>query len=195
MFSRSPVRAAKLLVPAAAVVAFVSGATAGADERLIDIDRSTITLRVTTGDLPGTATRVLLPLSEGSLGDLAAPHLQMVFEPRRLRILDTGLSQQHREGLHDVLLGPDVLDVSRFSRITFHSLSMERRPSGWIVHGELELRGRFYAVPVHVDEDRGGYRGSFTLRLSDYGIPVNRSSGTFALHDEVVIEFVVTVMP
>jgi polyisoprenoid-binding protein YceI len=126
---------------------------------------------------------------------LAAPHLQMVLEPGRLRILDTGLSRPDREELQDVLLGPDVLDVSRFPRITFHSLAVERRPSGWMVHGELELRGRFYAVPVHVDENRGEYRGSATLRLSDFGMPVNRSNGTFALHDEVVIEFVVIVMP
>jgi polyisoprenoid-binding protein YceI len=118
----------------------------------------------------------------------------MLFDPARLHIQNSGLSKERTDVVKRFLLGPDVLNVSRFSRITFHSLSMERQPAGWLVHGELELRGQFYALPVHVVEEDGRYQGVVRLRLSTFGIPpTGHRAGSVTLDDEVAVDFDIVV--
>jgi polyisoprenoid-binding protein YceI len=168
-----------------------------ADERLINVDRSAVTVRLTTHGLGGTSPEahvVHVPMAEGSVEYAATPHVQMLFDPARLRLQNSGLSKEKSDVVKRFLLGPDVLNVSRFSRITFHSLSMERQPAGWLVHGELELRGQFYALPVHVVEEDGRYQGVVRLRLSTFGIPPpGQRAGIVTLDDEVAVDFDIVV--
>ena len=197
-----PDRSRDSIVPRIVVIAMSAAAVlpevkVDADERLINTTRSSVTVRLTTSSVVGAspeAHAVHVPIAEGSVEYAATPHVQIVLDPARLRMQNSGLSKENSDVLKRFLLGPDVLNVSRFSRITFHSLSMEREPAGWLVHGELELRGQLYALPVHVVEDDGRYQGVVRLRLSTFGIPpTGQRAGIGTLDDEVAVDFDIVV--
>jgi polyisoprenoid-binding protein YceI len=195
--SRCSIVILRIVVIALSAAAVLPEMVVNADERLINVDRSAVTVRLTTHFLGGASPEahvVHVPMAEGSVEYAATPHVQMLFDPARLRIQNSGLSKEKSDVVKRFLLGSDVLNVSRFSRITFHSLSMERQPAGWLVHGELELRGQFYALPVHVVEEDGRYQGVVRLRLSTFGIPpTGQRAGIVTLDDEVAVDFDIVV--
>jgi polyisoprenoid-binding protein YceI len=195
--SRCSIVILRIVVIAVSAAAVLPEMVVNADERLINVDRSAVTVRLTThglGSASPEAHVVHVPMAEGSVEYAATPHVQMLFDPARLRIQNSGLSKEKSDVVKRFLLGPDVLNGSRFSRITFHSLSMERQPAGWLVHGELELRGQFYALPVHVVEEDGRYQGVVRLRLSTFGIPpTGQRAGIVTLDDEVAVDFDIVV--
>jgi polyisoprenoid-binding protein YceI len=93
------------------------------------------------------------------------------------------------------MLGPEVLDVNRFQRISFHSITAERQAAGkWLVRGELELHGRIREISLNAYLEKGRYKGSATVRQSDYGIvPISIAGGTVKVKDEVTIDFDVAI--
>src|SRR5262249_39242036 len=136
------------------------------------------------------------PLAEGSLDDATkVPHVQMVIDARLLRVLDPGRSAKDRQDVQARMLGADVLDVSRFPRITFHSLGMQRvNPRRWVVRGELELHGEIHEMSVNVLTDGNHYKGSATVRQSDFGIVPSRIlAGAVKVMDEVDIDFDIVI--
>ncbi len=170
-----------------------SVARGAAEERLIDTKRSTITVRVFTSAPAGALARdhvIQAPLLEGSL-DAAIPHMQLSIDARRMRVVDPGLSARDRRNVQTRMLGPDVLDVSQFPFISFHSVTIERlETSRWRIHSELGLRGQVHEKVVEVSSENGHYKGSTTVRLSEFGIaPVSIMGGTVTVKDEVAIDF------
>jgi polyisoprenoid-binding protein YceI len=89
------------------------------------------------------------------------------------------------------MLGPDVLDASKFPQIWFNSTEVRPlEPDRWLIHGNLDLHGRVRPVVVKVVRENGRYRGSTTLLQSDFGIsPISIVGGTVKVKDEVTIEF------
>ena len=86
--------------------------------------------------------------------------------------------------------GPDVLDVNRFSWISYHSLSIEPlERGGWLVRGELELHGRIRPLVVNVSRENTRYKGSATVQQSDFGmVPISIAGGTVKVKDEIAID-------
>jgi hypothetical protein len=180
------------------LIAILVGGTAFAArgqeaDRPIDAGRSTITVRVFKDGLFRAFADdhvIQAPLMDGSL-DEAKPHVQIVFDASRLRVLDPSLSEKDRQDVQARMLGADVLDAKRFRWISFHSISMERRePGGWLIHGELELHGNIRPLDVNVVLDKGRYKGSVAVKQSDFGIvPIRIMGGTVRVKDEVRIDF------
>jgi hypothetical protein len=174
------------------------GGAAFAEERLIDIERSTITVRVSTSGPIGPAGGeyvIQVPLLEGSF-DPSIPHMQLSIDARRMRVLESGLSTKERQEVQAWMLGADVLDVDRFPWISFHSVEIHRLNNGaeWLVQGELGLHGRIRATPVSVIPGRNRYKGSTTIRQSDYGIvPVTSAAGMVVVKDEITIDFDIVI--
>jgi hypothetical protein len=165
-----------------------------AEDRAIDTQRSTVTVRVFKSGLFRAFADdhiVQAPLVEGSLDDSATPHVQIVIDARRMRVLDPGLSAKDRQEVQERMLGPEVLDVNRFQWISFHSVAVQRLDAGgWLVRGELDLHGRIHGVLVNVKPERGHYKGSVPVRQSDFGIvPISVAGGTVKVKDEIVIDF------
>jgi len=169
-----------------------------AEDRLIDLQRSAVTVRMFPAGASGTSADehvILVPLAEGSLGDAATPHVQIVIDARRLRVVDAGRSAKDRDEMQARMLGPALLDVDRFPRITFHSLSNQPvGPGAWLVHGELELHGHFRPVTVSVFSESTRYKGSTTVRQSDYGMaPISLLGNAASVKDEVRVDFDIVV--
>jgi hypothetical protein len=182
------------VVIATIVCGLASAAPGSAEDRAIDTQRSTVTVRVFKSGLFRAFADdhiVQAPLVEGSIDDSATPHVQIVIDARRMSVLDPGLSAKDRQEVQARMLGAEVLDVNRFQWISFHSVAVQRLDAGgWLVRGELDLHGRIHGVLVNVKPVRGHYTGSVTVRQSDFGIvPISVAGGTVKVKDEIVIDF------
>lgn len=183
---------ARLIAVGAWLLVYV--ATAGAEMRWIDVERSTVTVYVSASGAPrGAAAAHVIeaPLAEGSVNDTETPHLALVIDVGQLRVIDPGRLADERQQVRARLLGPEGLDAERFSRITYHSLTIDRIEAGvWLVQGELEMHGRF--LPLNVRAVRQGERftGTATVLPTDFGISLMRVWETSALvGHEVRVDF------
>ena len=169
-------------------------ATPGAEMRWIDIERSTVTVYVFASGAPRAAATdhvIEAPLAEGSVNDTDTPHLALVINVDQLRVVDPGRSVDERQQVLAQMLGPAGLDAERFSRITYHSLTIDRIEAGvWLVQGELEMRGRFLPLNVRTVRQGDRFTGTTTVLPTDFGIPPMRVAGASALVDyEVRVDF------
>jgi hypothetical protein len=187
-------RAQTVLLIATLLCVLASAVPGSAEDGVIDTQRSTVTVRVFKAGLFRAFADdhiIQAPLAEGSINDSATPHVQIVIDARRMRVLDPGLSARDRQEVQTRMLGPEVLDVNRFQWISFHSEAIQRLDGGgWLVRGELELHGRIHPVLVNVVPEKTHYKGSVTLRQSDFGIvPISIAGGTVKVKDEVKVDF------
>ena len=168
--------------------------TLGAEIRWIDLERSRVTVHLSVLGAPAVATTghvIEAPLAEGSVDDTDAPHLALVINVDELRVVDSGQSADEHQQVRAQLLGPEGLDAEQFSRITYHSLTIDRIESGvWLVHGELEMRGRFLPLTVRAVRQGDRFTGTTTVLPTGYGIPPMRVAGTSPLvGNEVRVDF------
>lgn len=187
-------RAQNVILIATIICGLAFAEPGSAEERLIDTERSTLTIRVFKSGLFRAFADdhvIQAPLAEGSLGEPAALHLQLVIDARQMRVIDPGLSARDRQEVQTRMLGPEVLDANRFPWISYHSVTMERLDAGgWLVRGELGLHGQFHAVMVNAFPQDSHYKGSVTLRQSDFGIaPISIAGGTVRVKDEIKVDF------
>ena len=160
-------------------------ATPNAEMRWVDIERSKVTIYVpASGASRQTPTGHVLeaPLAEGSLEDTDEPHLALVINVAELRLLNPGRSKVLLQ-----MLGPEGLEAAQFSRITYHSLTINQIEANvWLVQGELGMHGRF--LPLNVTATRQGDRftGTASVFPTDFGIPPMRFTGNPTLVDNHV---------
>ena len=130
------------------------------------------------------------PIAEGSI-DEAAPRVKFVVESRTMKVLDPQLSAEKRQVIQARMVGPEVLDVERFPKITFESTKVDRTGEGqFLVEGRLSLHGVTRPVSVKVRSENGRYLGTCTLKQRDYGIePISIVGGTVKVKDELKIDF------
>jgi len=95
------------------------------------------------------------------------------------------------------MLGPDVLDSTRFQEITFESTHVEPDREGTIkVDGRLSLHGMTKPVSILVHVENGRYTGKFVLKQRDFGItPVSIAGGTVKVKNELEIKFSILTSP
>jgi polyisoprenoid-binding protein YceI len=131
------------------------------------------------------------PIESGevTLSDTAA--VDMRVDARKLRVLDPEVSEDTRAQIQQTMEGPKVLDVGRFPEIYFQSVRVEGKEADhWVVYGNLDLHGQTRPVMVEVIFKDGFYRGSATLRQTEFGMaPVRIAGGTVKVKNEVKVEF------
>lgn len=178
-----------------AILALVAvGLPCDAQPRALDPKRSTVTVRVLKSGLFRAFADdhvIEAPLAEGSLDDSATPTVHIAIDVRGMRVLDPSLSPKDRREVQTRMLGPEVLDGDRFPHIRFHSVAIQRGdPGRWSVQGELEVHGQTHPVTVNVVREQGHYKGSTTLKQSDFGItPISIAGGTVKVKDDIKIDF------
>jgi hypothetical protein len=154
-------------------------ASAAAQTRLIDVETSMVTVHLSPSS-PGAAEHIVqAPIAEGSVDDTDAPHFALVIDVAALRVVDSARSAAERDRIRERFIGPEGLDLSRFSRITYHSLAIDTsQPGVWAIRGELELHGRFLPLDARAVRQEDRFTGSTSLWLTDYGIPPASAPGT-----------------
>jgi len=174
-------------------------AAASSDSRKIDGSHSTVTVRVCkSGFLSafGHNHEIQAPIQSGEVKESDSLSVELQVDAHKLRVLDPEVSEGTRAQIQDTMQGIQVLDVVHFSEIRFQSTAVEPKgPDHWIVHGSLALHGKDRPVAVEVTLKGEHYRGSATLKQTDFGItPVTVAGGTVKVKDEVKIEFEVALM-
>lgn len=175
------------------LVAIVLAGPAAAQVSPIDTASSKLLVHVSkSGVFSGFADNheVEAPISEGTIDEKGA-QVSFSVDSRRMKVLDPQLPADKRRQVQERMLGPDVLDSTRFPKITFESSHAEPDREGKIrVEGRLSLHGVTKPVSVAAQVENGRYIGRCALKQSDYGItPVRIAGGTVKVKDELTIEF------
>lgn len=149
-------------------------AAATSDARKVDGLHSTLTVRVyKSGFLSafGHNHEIQAPIQVGEVKESDRPSVDVSVDARKLRVLDPEVSGDTRAQIEKTMLGTQVLDADHFPEIRFQSTEVE--PKGqdhWIVHGNLALHGKDHPIAVEVILKDERYRGSATLKQTDFGI-------------------------
>jgi polyisoprenoid-binding protein YceI len=182
-----------LLILRLNVVFWILLGSLAAQERSIDTASSKLTVRAfKSGLFSGFADNheVEAPIAEGTV-DETAGHVKFAVESQRMKVLDPQMKPERRAEVQQRMLGPDVLDVTRFPQITFESTRVERSgKDSFVVHGKLTLHGTTQPLAINVRHENGNYLGTCTLKQPQFGIaPISIAGGTVKVKDELKIEF------
>jgi len=176
-----------------------AGISAGANNlcaqsKAIDVSKSSLKIRVfKSGAFSAFAHdhEVEAPIEEGKVDSSAHASVQLRVDSRKMRVLDPDTAADKRAEIQHTMLSDKVLDVEKFPEISYQSTAVTSRgEDGWEVHGTLTLRGKKQPVAVKVSLQGGHYRGTASIKQSDFGIePIRIAGGTIKVKDELKIEF------
>ncbi len=133
---------------------------------------------------------IAAPIAKGAV-DATAHSVELQVEAAALRVVDAHASDKDRSQIQQTMLGPEVLDSSRYPTIVFRSTAADAAGAGvWNVRGNLTLHGTTKPVAVTVRESGGHYTGTARFKQTDFGIkPVSVAGGAVKVKDEVQIQF------
>lgn len=158
----------------------------------IDTQRSTLTIKVFKSGVfsfAGDDHEIRAPIASGSVNEQEQT-VALTVDARKLQVLDPKLSPEKREEVQKKMLSGDVLDPEHFPQIEFLSTTVEKKGDELIVHGSLSLHGTTRPVVVKVTGKAPNYKGSATLKQTEFGMkPVSVGGGTVKVKDEVTVEF------
>jgi polyisoprenoid-binding protein YceI len=174
-------------------------AAAPSDARQVDTAHSTMTVHVyKTGFFSAFAHNheIQAPIQSGEVQKSGSASVELRVDARKLRVLDPEASDSTRAQIQETMLGTQVLDADHFPEIHFQSVGVEPKgPDHWIVHGNLGLHGKNHPITFEVTLKGDRYRGSATLKQTDFGItPVTVAGGTVKVKDEIKAEFDIALM-
>jgi polyisoprenoid-binding protein YceI len=182
----------------AAVVAFICSMGAVAElraaDRPIDVSRSTLTVFVYKSGLFSAFAdnhTIRAPIASGSMSEEMPYHVQLSVRAAELKVLDPDLGESRRAEVQAKMLGPEVLDTSKHSEITFASTRIDAAgPDKWTVTGNLTIRGQMRVVTFPAIRKDRTYRGDVLVKQKDFGIePIKVAGGTVKVKDELKIQF------
>ena len=169
--------------------------------RPIDKDRSTLTVRVMKSGLFSAFAHnheISAPLTGGTIVTENAGktgNVSLTVDARQLTVLDPEASASTRADIQKTMHSAKVLDSENFKEIKFVSTAVKPSSGGrYAVTGDLTLHGQTHSVQVDVVFSDGHYRGSATVKQTDFGItPISIGGGSIKVKDEVKIEFDIVV--
>jgi hypothetical protein len=162
--------------------------------KAIDVNKSSLKIRVLkSGAFSAFAHdhEVEAPIAEGKIDSSTHATVQLRVDARKMRVLDPEIADDKRAEIQRTMLSATVLDADKFPEISYQSTSVTSRGERhWEVRGDLSLHGKKQPVAVEVSLKDGYYRGSASIRQSDFGIePIRIAGGTVKVKDELKIEF------
>jgi len=133
---------------------------------------------------------IAAPIAAGKV-DPGGKKVELQVDARRMTVEDPKASDKDRAEIQKTMLGPEVLDAARDSRIVFRSTSVAAAgANAWRVSGNLTLHGETRPITVDVKERDDHYIGQSVIKQSDFGIkPVRAAGGAVRTKDEVRVEF------
>ena len=186
-------RISKHLRYALATIALGLIPAASGQVRSIDTSQSKLRVYVfKSGLFSGFADNhdVEAPIAEGTI-DESASRVRFVIDARQMKVLDPNLSPEKRRQVQERMLGPEVLDPTRYSLITFESTHVGAGGQNeLLVTGQLSLHGVTRPVSARVRKENGRYVGTCTLKQRDFGIArISIAGGTVKVKDELKVKF------
>jgi len=179
---------------ALALVVVAATASLRAENRPIDVDRSTMTVFVYKAGLFSAFADdhiIRAPIASGSISADPPLAVEIVVQSATLKVLDPKLADDKRSEVQSRMLGPDVLDSEKYPDITFTSTAIEAAgPDRWTVTGRLSIRGKTRPTTFSVARQDGRYRGTVVVKQRDFEIqPISIAGGVVKVKDELKVEF------
>jgi polyisoprenoid-binding protein YceI len=124
-----------------------------------------------------------------------------------LMIDATSVDSQAVQGREDLINGEEMLDTGKYPEIRFKSTSIQQKGTNeFLVSGDLTMRGNTKPVSVPLTFNgivttrmgmAGGFSGTTTLKLSDFGVPFTREfePGKRVVGDELKVELQIEAKP
>ncbi len=161
--------------------------------RTIDPERSKITVYADKAGLfsfAGHNHTVAAPIASGEVRENGEQYMTLTVNAREMKVLDPDLETEKRAEVQRDMHAK-VLDSEHYPAIEFRSTKIEPHTSdGWLVIGQLTLRGQSKPVTVHVRKQGGGYTGTARFKQTEFGItPISVAAGTIKVKDELKIDF------
>jgi polyisoprenoid-binding protein YceI len=188
----------KHLIAASAALLLTTG-IARAATHTIDTAASKMTVYVYKSGLFSFAAdnhQINAPIGSGELDD---PLTSVSFSvpAAKMTVLDPSTPESKRSQVQERMESPDVLDPTRYPTIDFKSTAITGSASaGWDVSGMLSLHGQTKPVKVHVTQEGSHFKGSTTLKQTDFGItPITIAGGTVKVKDVIRIDFDIVPSP
>jgi hypothetical protein len=165
-----------------------------AQGQAIDVARSSLKIRVfKSGVFSGFAHdhEIQAPIEEGKIDSSTHASVQLRVDSRKMRVLDPEISADKRAEIQHTMQSAEVLDAEKFPEISYESTSVSGNGDAhWKVRGNLTLHGKKQPVEVEVSLEGGHYRGSTSIKQSDFGIePIRIAGGAVKVKDELKVEF------
>lgn len=177
---------------------FAAAAPFGAEQRPIDPDRSTVTVYVYKAGLFSAFADnhiIRAPIARGSISTDGPLAVELSVRSASLTVLDPSLSVDKRAEVQTRMLGPEVLDSTKYPDITFASTAIASVGADrWTVTGRLTIHGETRSTTFPVKQENGRYRGFAFLKQRDFGIqPISIMGGTVKVKDELKVEFDIAI--
>ena len=181
-------------VAAIVVASAFAGAGVEAETRLIDVDRSTLTVSVYKSGLFSAFADnhvIRAPIATGQVTDDRKLGAEVAVHAADLMVLDPSLPVEKRAEIAVRMHGTEVLDTAKYPEIVFASTDLVADGADrWQMTGVLTLHGVSRSVMGSVVLQNGHYRGTLSIRQRDFGIqPISIAGGTVKVKDEVRIDF------
>jgi polyisoprenoid-binding protein YceI len=171
-----------------------------AQDRSIDVERSTITIHVGKAGLLSAAGHehwVIAPISSGAINDSNAPRVEFTVETAKMRVkpdpkVDAKTEAQIQKDMEEM-----TLETARYREIAFQSSHIEKAAEGeWRVDGALSLHGVSKPIRLNVRRDGDAFTGRTILKQTDFGIkPISIGGGAIKVKNEIEIEFRIYARP
>lgn len=158
----------------------------------------------------GHAHEVIAPAVSGSVtldpADWQRASVSLEFDASALRVTGKDEAPADVPEVQRVMLSGQVLDVTRFPKISFQSRRVSvtaatSTSANALIEGAMTLHGTTSPMAIRAAvtlDARGGVtaRGSFSLKQTDFGmVPVTAAGGTVRVKDELDIQFVLKASP
>jgi polyisoprenoid-binding protein YceI len=139
----------------------------------------------------GHEHEISAPIARGEVATTSPEYVEFAVETAKMTVQDPKESESTRAEVQKAMLGPEVLDITKYPEIHFVSESVEKKDnSHWRVHGKLTLHGKTNEMIVETSLENDHYRGKVLLKQTDYGItPIKVAGGTVNVKDELEIDF------
>ena len=174
--------------------AIVAAGPLTAQEKAIDIERSTITIHVgKSGLLSGAAHdhTINAPISSGTILESGASHIEFRVETAKMTVKPDPKIDAKDQATIQTNMEEMTLETKMFPEITFRSSRVQKLADGqWKVDGDLSLHGVTKPVSLTVKQTGDAWITHTVLKQTDFGIkPISIGGGIIKVKNEVEIDF------
>ena len=165
-----------------------------AQDRAIDVQRSTITIHVAKAGLLSVAGHehwVTAPIAAGVLNATDAPHVEFKVQAARMEVKPDPKVDAKTQAEIQRDMQEKTLESIQYPEIAFRSTRVDKQVDGqWKVEGLLTLHGATKPLAVTVKRAGDAYVAHVVLKQTDFGIkPITVGGGLIKVKNEVEIDF------
>jgi polyisoprenoid-binding protein YceI len=133
---------------------------------------------------------VVAPIAQAAV-DPARMSAEITVITKEMKVTDPDVSQKDRTEIQTTMLGPTVLDATKFPEIRFKSSRIEQTsPQHYRVMGMLDLHGASKEIVFEVTGGPEHYHGAAKLKQTVFGMkPISMGGGSIKVKDELELEF------